>query len=180
MNDNQVIAALIVALRAGLDLKNLQAVQIKQKYQPRDIGVPVQPTLFIHKIMAERYGFPSRKDVFNSMNNNFDHTEAIWRTPTFQMDGLATQNPADINSLTASDIVEAAADVLQSQAFREALLVDCIGIQRITTIRENYFTNDRERYEQNPSFDFVLTYRPEWKSTVPEVSDYTLNVRNVC
>ena len=180
MNDNDVIAALIVALRVGLDLKNLQNVLIKQNYQPRDIGTPSQPTIFLHKIMADRYGFPSRKDVFNESTRLFDHTEAIWRTPTFQLDGLSTQDPANINSLTASDIVETAADVLQSQAFQEALIVDRIGIQRITSVRENYFTNDRERFQQNPSFDFILTYRPEWQSTVQPVNTYTFTTRPIC
>ena len=179
MNDNEALRVLIPLLRSGLVALGVSGVLVKQSYQPRQTGVEIQPTLYLHKIQAPRYGFPGRQDVFNGNTNRFDHTESIWRTPTWQVDGLATQNPANISQLTASDIVEAAADVLQQSVTRETLLRSNIGIERITNIREDYFTDDRERHEQRPSFDFTLTYRRVFSSTVPPVVSQVCNVRRV-
>ena len=145
MNDNDVIKIIIRVIRAGLDSYGLTTVRIKQGYQPRTTGVEIAPTVYLHKISADRYGFPSRIDKHNDTNNNFDHTETIWKTPTYQVDGLALQNPADINQLTASDIVEATAEALQSEASILAFKASRISIDRITNIRENYFTEDPDQ-----------------------------------
>lgn len=175
MNDNQIIALIISVMRSGLDALNLGSVLIKQQYQPRQSAIETAPTLYLHKVLAPRYGYPSRKDIFNTVSGEFDHTETIWRTPTYQVSGYALQNPADITSLTASDITERAADVMQTSATRLALLASNVGIIRITDIRENYFVDERDRFEQNPSFDFVLSYQATINTTVPPVDNHCLN-----
>ena len=179
MNDNDVLQVLLPVLSSGLVALGVNGVLIKQAYQPRQTGVEIPPTLYLHKIQAPRYGFPGRRDTYNAENQNFDHVESIWRTPVWQVDGLATQDPANLAQLTASDIVEAAADVLQQIVTRETLLRSNIGIERITNIRESYFTDDRERHEQRPSFDFTLTYRREFTTTVSPVLSQTCKVRRV-
>ena len=180
MNDNDVLMVLFPILNAGLINLGVNGVALKQSYQPRQNGVNIGPVLLLHKISAPRYGFPGRKDTYNTNNQTFNHSESIWRTPTWQVDGLSTQDPRDVNQLTASDIVEAAADVLQQSSTREALLLSKIGIDRILEIRQTYFVNDRERHEQRPSFDFTLTYRREFASTVQPVNDHTLTIQRLC
>ena len=180
MNDNQVIRQVIAVLNTGLPALGVNGVLVTRSYQPRQNGVPTGPALFLSKISAPRYGFPGRRDVYNAQRGDFDHTESTWRTPTWQVDGLSTQDPRNLDQLTASDIVEAAADVLQQSSTRNALLQQKIGIQRITNIRENYFIDDRERHEQRPSFDFTLTYRREFTTTVPPVTSFTCKVRRTC
>lgn len=179
MNDNQIIALIITVLRSGLNSLMLAQVGIKQLYQPRQSAIESGPTLYLHKVLATRYGYPSRKNVFNRITGQFDHTETIWRTPTFQVSGYALQDPNNIASLTASDITERAADVMQTSATRLALLASNVGIIRITDIRENYFVDERDRYEQSPSFDFVLSYQVSINTTVPPVNNHCLNVHPV-
>ena len=180
MNDNDVLRVVIAILRAGLTAIGVPGVTVKQSYQPRKTGVLTGPVVYLHKISAPRYGFPSRKDTYNTMTGVFNHTESVWRTPTWQVDGLSTQNPATVNQLTASDIVEAAADVLQQSSTRITLLRNNIGIERITDVRESYFIDERERHEQSPSFDFTLSYRRVIPTTVQPVNSHTLKVRRVC
>ena len=179
MNDNQIIALIISVMRTGLDALGMDTVLVKQQYQPRQSGIEKQPALYITKILAPRYGYPSRKDEFNESTNQFTHTETIWRTPTYQVNGYALQDPRDITGLTASDITERAADIMQSSATRLALLAECVGIIRITDVRENYFVNERRRYQQNPSFDFVLSYQSTITTTVDPVTDYCINTKPV-
>lgn len=179
MNDNQIIALIISVMRTGIDQLGLNSVLIKQQYQPRQGGIETQDTLYLTKIMAPRYGFPSRKDAYNQDTDNFTHTETIWRTPTYQVNGYALQNPKTINQLTASDITEMAADVMQTSATRLSLLEQGVGIIRITDVRENYFVNERNRYQQSPSFDFVLSYQKTITTTVDPVTTQCINSKPV-
>ena len=180
MNDNQIMAIIIRVIRAGLDAYGLTNVLIKQSFQPRQTGVEVDPTIYIHKISADRYGFPSRIDTYNRANNNFDHIESIWKTPTYQIDGLSAQDPSNIRQLTASDITEAAAEALQSEQGILTFKASRISIERITNIRELYFIDDRDRQEQRANFDFTISHRFERRLTVPPVSSHTLDIRRIC
>lgn len=179
MNDNQIIALIISIMRSGLDSIGLNDVLIKQQWQPRQSGIETQDTLYLSKILATRYGFPSRKDVYDESTGQFTHTETIWRTPTFQFSGYALQNPDNVNETTASDITEMAADVMQTSATRLLLLDQNVGIIRITDVRENYFVNERGRYQQNPSFDFVLSYRFTLTNMVSPVDQYCIDTHPV-
>ena len=180
MNDNDVIAILITVIRTGLASLGLRQVAVKQSFQPTQTAVESGQVVYLHKITAPRYGFPGRFDVYQPASRDFKHTETIYRTPTFQIDGLSRQDPSNINQITASDLVEQAADVLQTSTTREALLRSCIGIERITAIRENYFLNSQDHFEQIPSFDFVVNYRREIESTAQQVTQHTLNTRRIC
>lgn len=181
MNDNDVLRIIIGIIRTALGNMGdaFSTISVEQKYQPTQTGTPEPPAVFIHKVLTDRYGHPGRRSVFNTGNDNFDYEESIWRVPTFQISGLSQQDPASTTQLTASDIVETVADILQTEATRQTLLSSGIGITRITQVREAYFTNDKQRFEQSPSFDFVLSYRRTFNSTVPRVTRAVDTIRRV-
>lgn len=179
MNDNDIIRLIISILRTGLNGMGMSNVLIKQSYNPLQTGVPTAPTIYLHKISTPRYGWPKRKSVYNADNSNFDHSEVFWRTPTFQIDGLSVQDPTDTAQLTASDIVLAAADILQTDLGINTLKQSGVGIDRIIQVRDSYFVDDRERHEQSPSFDFTLSYQKTITSTAGVVDDFELNVNRV-
>ena len=196
LNDFDIADLIRSVLKRGMASMGLGSVTVKQQYQPRQVGIEEGPTLYFFKVVSPRYGYPSRKDRYNSDSNTFAHQETIWRTPTYQVSGysIRTQmrfkdwgfapgknnfNRGNFSStlplLTASDIVERAADVLQTSSTRLALLERNVGIIRITDVRESYFTNERRRYEQNPSFDFQLSYRHTITTRVDPVSSHCIN-----
>lgn len=179
MRDNEIYQVIFPIIQSGLTARGITGVGVKQSYQPRKTGTPSAPTVFIHKLSANRYGFPGRRSVYNEARGDFDHTETIWRTPTFQVDALAVQDPSDLSALTASDLVESVADILQSSAALETLKASDIGIDRITDIRVPYFVNDEDQNEASPSFDFTLSYRVEFNTTVPAIDAYELNTRPI-
>jgi len=170
MNDNDVVRVIIEVLSAGYASLGLSDVAIKKSYQPTLHGIPSGRAVFLWKVLAPRYGFPWFRDKFNAPNNNFDTTDGIWRTPTYQLSGLATQDASDVNSLTASDIVEKGADILQSRAAQETFKASSIGIQRIQNVRVAYISDDRDRHEQMANFDFILSYINETPSNTPPIS----------
>ena len=179
MNDNAIITIIRNILLAGFAANSMANVRVRHSYQPTKTGVPTAPTVFIHKISANRYGHPGRASVYNMANRSFDYTESIWRTPVFQVDALSLQDPSDLTLPTASDLVELAADILQTEATRQTLLTSNIGIERIQNVRQSYFVDDRDNHEQSPSFDFTLSFRRTFVSTAPEVTERELNVNRV-
>lgn len=107
------------------------------------------------------------------------HTERQWYETTFQISGLAIQDPADVDSLTASDIVNIGISVMQSDATRAALRAKNIGILRVEDVRNPYFVDDKGRFEASPSFDFTLTHEQVIISESPIVQSFEANFKRV-
>jgi len=181
MNDNDIFVIIRNILLAGLNTMGISGVQVKQNFQADQGGVPTPPAIFFHKIAANRYGFPGRRSIWNEANQNFDHVETTWRRATYQITGLAIQDPSDLSQLTAADLVEAASDILQLDAARDMMKAEdeSLNIERIQDIRTPYFTDERKRYEQSPSFDFVLSYQKRFVSTAQPVTAKELNFNRV-
>lgn len=107
------------------------------------------------------------------------YTEMEQYASTFQCSALATQDPSNLESLTASDIVNYAAYVLQNQGVIAAFEAEGVGILRISTARNPYFSDDRQRYEASPSFDFTLTHKQTIITTVPIITETEFQVLQV-
>ena len=67
------------------------------------------------------------------------HTEMQRYATIFQISALATQDPATPMQLTASDLVNFAAAVAQSDGFIQAIEAQGVGVLRIGEIRNPYF-----------------------------------------
>lgn len=107
------------------------------------------------------------------------YTEDQQYSTTFQASALSTQDPADTNQLTASDILNYVAAVLQSQTAIDTFENNNVGILRIDQIRNPYFSDDRERYEASPSFDFTLTHHQIVITSIPVVTSYSFEIDRV-
>lgn len=179
MRDNLLIAAIISVMQDGLVARGLPTVLVKQSYQPTQQGVPTAPTLFLDKISDHRYGHPQIKDVWDEDAATITHTEKEWIESTFQFTGLSIQDPTDLTQLTASDIVNTAAAILQSAYTRTVLLGQGIGIYRIMEIRTPKFSDDKGNFEYSPSFDFTLTHEQIYETTAPVVETTRFNINRV-
>lgn len=104
------------------------------------------------------------------------YTETQQYVTMFQASALATQDPSNIDSLTASDILNYAAAVLQSDAAITAFEAVGVGILDIQQVRNPYFSDDRQRYEASPSFDFSVTHKQIVTTVVPVVISEELQV----
>lgn len=178
ITDNDIYTLVIGILRDALTARSVNAI-VKQAYQPRQQGTPTQNTVFIHKKPNKRYGFLGRDDVLDLDNDVFTHTESQWIEADFQIGGLAIQNPADSSIMTASDLVNLIATIMQSDVTRSLLIAHDVGILRITNIYNLYFTDDKERFEQHPVFDFTLTYEQIDISEVPVLQSTELKIIEV-
>lgn len=169
MTENQLIASLIVVIKAGFTSRAI-SVGIKQSHQPTQQGAPTAPTVFLSKISDAEYGYPERLDVFDTVSGAMRHTENQRYDKTFQVNATATQDPANVTQLTAADYVQTASRILGSDVAVTALAALGIGILRIKAIRNTYFTDERGQYEAVPSFDFTVTYADRETTTIPSTT----------
>ncbi|MCG1054669.1 hypothetical protein KQH49_06755 [Mycetohabitans sp. B5] len=177
MTDNQLFRILLPLIRDGLRANGIADIAIKQQYQPTQQGTPSGPVVFLNKIGDYRYGFPQRKSVWDREAGQFVHTESVWMQTAFQVNVLAPQDPKQPDLLTASDLLNLVACILQSDTARHTLHSHQVGIYRVQDIRHTYFADDRDCFEASPSFDFILTHLRTRASRAPSVDAFETNIR---
>lgn len=170
--DNDVYRALIFELRDRLNTLGYSHVLIKQSYQPTQQSTPNAPVLFLHKIANSQIGTGLR---YNKLKRRQEHIVSA----TYQVDALAQQDPSDINSFTAGDLVSLAADITQSYGYIRSLVAAGISVEKVTSIRPSYFIDDKGRNELSPSFDLTVTYTRNYEQTVNEVTNVETNIFGV-
>lgn len=179
MLDNELIALLRTLIIQQFAAYGLPQINVKQKYQPESQGTPVPATAFLFKIGDRRIGSPERKDEWDQLNQVMIHTEKEQYETTFQAAALSIQNPADVVSLTASDILNKISAILQGDAALELFKLNKIGILRITDIRNVPFRDDRDRYEFEPTFDFTVTHEQVTIIQAPVLETQEFNIISV-
>ncbi len=98
----------------------------------------------------------------------------------FQITALSIQIPKlGVAQLTASDIANTAAGIMQSDMSIDTLTSKGLFIYRITDVRNPYFVDDKERFEASPSFDFTLQHEQVIISQTPVVDDFTFDIERV-
>lgn len=170
MNDNQIIELFLPIISAGLTARGYSNVSVVAANQPTQQGINTSGTVYFYKVSNKRYGYLSTIDEWDSNNDTMVHTEIQPFESVYQVSGLVLQDPTDTSKPTASDLVNEVAWILQSQNTITTLMNSDVGILRISEIRNPYFTDDRDQFEANPSFDFTLTYRDVRVSTAPIIT----------
>lgn len=178
MRDNELIRVFLPIIRNGLEDAGFINVGVQSAYQPTMQSINTNPTVFFYKIGDHRYGFVRRDDKWDADLQEMIHTEEQWYETTFQVSALVIAQPT-APSYTASDLVNETAAILQSSVALNTFKANNMGILRITDIRNPYFTDDRDRYEASPSFDFILTHSQTRISTTPVISSYEFNIYRV-
>ena len=179
MQDNQLIELFLPIINAALLADGYQGVNTKQSYQPTIQGVNTGPTVYFYKISDRRYGFLRRTDVWDIDALEMVHSEVQQYTTTFQVSALVRQNPSNVNTYTASDLVNEVAAIMQSDSTRQQLRAKGVYILRVEDIANPYFSDDRDQFEASPSFDFTLTHDMIRVSTIQAVDSVTLDIQRV-
>lgn len=170
MRDNQLIQIFLPIIQQGLIDAGITGVTVAQENQPTQQGINDNPTIYFQKISSKRCGFQGFRDVWNEENEEMEHTEIILMECMFKVSCLFKQNPSTPDQLTASDLVQEVALILNSQKTIQTLQSYEIGIMRLMDITNMYFINDRDQYYAKPSFNFILRFVERRLSTVPVVT----------
>jgi hypothetical protein len=158
MQDNALIQAFLPIISAGLASQGYLNIPIVQAYQPTQQGINSSATIYFYKVNDYRYGYVKREDNWDSNTSTMIHTETQLYETIFQINALVIQDPINI-SYTASDLINVIAAIMQSENTLTLLQQQDIQILRITDVRNPYFSDDKDRFEASPSFDFTLLHK---------------------
>lgn len=159
MLDNPLITLIISIIIAGESAAGISNTPVKQAFQPTQQGINTGPTAYMFKVADKRKGWPQKSDVWDKINSIMVHKELQEYETTFQISTLSTQDPKNPAQYTPSDILNLIAYILQNDKTIQTLTDNGLGILRIGDVRNPYFTDDRQRFESNPSLDFVITHK---------------------
>jgi hypothetical protein len=160
MLDNQLIKIFLPILQQGFLDRGL-IVKVQQAYQPVQTGTPIAPLCTFFKVIDHRYGHPYKISYYDSDLMHMRHKERQVYESTWQIGALSIQDPTNEDSITAMDIINTAAEILQSDATINDLKTSDVGILRISEIRNVFHQDDMRQYESEPSFDVILRHAQE-------------------
>lgn len=182
MNDNQLITLILAVLNAQLADVGLTGTVLVKAYQPIRQGVEQSPGYeptksgYLVKLFDKRDGFPREDYVYNATDEAEIRTQTQVYHSTFQLTALAVQVPGATTMLTASDVANLLAGLLQNPETMAAFQAQGVGILAITDIRNPYFLDDRDRYEASANFDFTLVHNQVLTKSVPYSDTVTVTL----
>lgn len=167
MIDADVQTAIKSVLDTRLPAAGISGAIVSQSFNPTTQGASLEPQLVFTKITARRWGWQGRKyALVAGPSPTFDKTESYWIRATYQLSGFMNQDPTDPASLSAYDVLDICAAIMQSEEGLAIFRAASIGVDRITDIRTPSSRGDDDRFMVDPSFDFVLSYQNELASVV--------------
>lgn len=150
MTDNEVDIAIRKQLLFQLKEAKIE-IAVKAGFQSTKQGREENMVMFF-PINENGHGWQGRN--YNVQGKNANHQENQLSEKTYQVQALVS----DLGNYTAGDMTAIARMIVNSLPFVTALRKQNMGVQRATGIRRPYFLNDQGNYEQNPSFDFNVTF----------------------
>jgi len=158
MYDNQLIQLFLPIVSEGLVSQGFTNVTIAAAAQNFQEGVNSGPTVFFKKISDKRWGWPEIKYWWDDTAQLEKGKISQVMETTFRMQALYRQDPNNVDSITASDVLNLVAIILQSDSTVQQLALQGVGVLRIMDLPAPYFVDDLDRFESAPYFDFILTH----------------------
>ena len=167
MLDNDVYKVLVSTVKLGLTERGVPNTLVRQSYQPTQQAVKTGQCIFLHKLPSPQgsYGL--------EYTDTGERIQISYATSVFQVSALSPQNPADINSLTAYDLLTKVSDHLQSYDTIRQLQQGGIPLMRITNISADSFQNNFDQFELSPFFTLTLQNNRSYTKSIPQVDRVT-------
>jgi len=182
MTEAQLYTLVIQALQTGLTAMGIAlapvagGVSVKQRYQPLTQGTPSNPTIYVHFDDQQRYGYPGRSDIATSVAGSMLHSESQLYIPMCQVSATSIADTIDPDALAVGDLVKYAAFILNSDATRLWLRSNGLAVERIKQIRKTHFKDDKNRFEEAPTFDCSFVYCEVNTSLNPSIDKVTVTL----
>lgn len=178
MNERQIATILRAELLKGLARYGITDLPVKPLYQPTVQG-RVERGLYFQAISENRIGEQFRNHIPGAGGVMMTTKETQILATTYQFNALAELNVADATQRTAKDLTNLARMVVASQPFIQAMTKAGIGVRQITDIRNPKLVNDKDHFEDNPSFDCTFTHKQVIIQSTDSTERVELNIRRV-
>lgn len=159
-------------------------VGVQADAQVRQAGIPDQATIFCHQIHAKRIGWMQRKQGFVMVDgvSTFTRIQKQRMETHLQFSALVPQSPGDATAPMPSDILDAAASLLQSSYVIDDLIANHDGAQvlRVTDVSSFYIEgDDRNQIVNNPTFDIIVIHNRVFSVVAPVVDSTVVQIKRV-
>jgi len=176
--DNELFAMLVGWIEAEMALKSIP-LSVEKNYQATIQPVDVDTAngqgaqLFLHKLRDHRYGSKKIDDIYDSGTGLYNEGTIQQYETAFQGSTLVRQNPADVTSLTASDVLNEVAEILQSPQTQDHFWKNYeVGIERVIDLPSTYIVDDSDQFEESPNMEFTLTHKRVTIRQVPALDTF--------
>lgn len=153
-----------------------ESVTIKRSFQPTQQKVPTSFFAYLFQIHNRRFGWQGSEDIWDDETETMIHVDRYIYNKTIQLSTQTITSPK--SQFTSGDVAESIAAYLMTPKVISSWKAQGMEIIRIIDVRHPHFVNDANRFEGDPSFDFVLSYTQEIESTGVAVDNVSGSVYN--
>ena len=138
-------------------------------YQPTSQGRE-QNAVYFFEVSDNRSGWQGRSYTTPTDESDGQRHERQTMQTVMQFGAFVDKD----RDITAKDLLNNVALIINSLGFILDASKENIGVQRVTDIRTPYFKNESDRFEMSPSFDVTFSYTrtlnqsQEFTDAVPE------------
>ncbi|HAW0896327.1 TPA: hypothetical protein JLK53_004044 [Escherichia coli] len=156
---NEIFRLIRSVLIAGFAEQGM-TVRVKQSYSEVSSGPPDVPAIIMHHIGTERVGWQSRRGEVVNATGRVVERQNVAETIQFNA-VLPFVKPEDetVDTPTVQGVLTLASMILQSKPMLDALKSAGMGMQVVKAIQSNYIQNEKEQWENVPSFDLVICHK---------------------
>lgn len=180
MTELEIIKAFREPLENHLSARFGQTVPVVALNQPTQQGREGDGRgVYFQFLFDQRHGSQQMEHVQEQANGDFKSTESQSYVGKVQISALWPQNPAADFSVSAKDVANEACMFMNTRGFIGQMRKEGIGVMRITSVRANPISNDRDQYEYMPNFDVDFAYVSTIDYITPRIDAIEFEVHRV-
>lgn len=169
MLDGQLYAMLTQYLVTAAPLRGVTNSQYLLRPQPQQQGRPNGRCVWMSKILDRRVGQRKVDVKWDGLEEVRTETQSMETTLQFSV----TQPPMmDAGELSHGDVLKVIAAALQSDPAIQFFKSVGASVLRITDIRTIFPKNDRDQFEESPTFDVTFKHNDVFVDDVPIINTF--------
>lgn len=155
MLDSQLYAMLTQYLVTAAPLRGVTNSQYLLRPQPAQQGRPDGRSVWMSKISDRRVGWRKMTHKWDGAAEVRTEVQAMETTLQFSV----TQPPMmDAGELSHGDVLKIVAGAIQSDDAQKFFIGAGASVLRVTDVRTIYPKNDRDQFEESPTFDVTFKH----------------------
>lgn len=174
-SENQQWQDIIAIINYALSQKSINW-KVRQLNQPTNIDLSTG-CVYVSQVNSTRLGWQAHREKY--INNEMVHSEQYIEQVMYQISGFKKRNPADINEMTSSDVLNYLITFFMSSEGNK--YIRSLGYEsfRISQLRNPVIVTDSDKYEKNPSFDITLVLLQTEDSSIDYTNTFNFDVKGV-
>ena len=179
MNDKKLEILIRNQLIGGLEDLGLDDVEVVAGYQPTIQSEPSRPFIYFFKIDTVPQGWQKRAREATIIPDAFNSTGQQAVISNYQFGARVDLDLADMDQLTAADLVSYTSMIIQSRGTISALAKSGVNMTRASNERNPYFINNKDQHEAAPSFDIGFSYVRSIKRPTGVINEITGSIHPI-